>query len=322
MSLRWFVSVFVSFSLLTACTKQEVKPEPIAQPEIKQERPKPPPKKVKKVRPLPAVVILVSETIPAYQQVADELDKLLSGRSTVVYLSTRSKEREQIRVLLKKPQYQQFVAVGLAAAKEAKVLAGREDEVVFCQVFNYQNYNLISSRIKGVGALPGTAMMFATWKQMSPGLNSVGVITGPGLEDVIAVAAGEASKQGITLQHRVVNTDKEMLFEYKQMAPLIQGLWLLPDNRVLSGRMIKEVMAFSVRNSKQVSVFSDDILQLGGLMSITTSAEEIAAKVAQRLREAYRGKGVPGPNLLLLEDGNIQVNTIVAKRYKLNYSDE
>jgi hypothetical protein len=110
-----------------------------------------------------------------------------------------------------------------------------------------------------------------------------------------------------------------MLFEYKQMAPLLQGLWLLPDNRVLSGRIIKEVMSFSVRNSKQVAVFNDDILRLGGFLSVTSRPEEIAAKVAQRLDEAYRGKGVPGPDLLLLQEGDIQVNAIVAKRYNVNH---
>jgi hypothetical protein len=261
------------------------------------------------------VVILVSEPIPAYQQVAEKLEKLLPKRSTILYLPPEAKARKQLTLQLKNPQYQQFVAIGLSAATEARALAGSEDELIFCQVFNYQEHDLVGPRAKGVGALPGTSAMFATWSQMSPALKSVGVITGPGLEEVIAAASSEASSRGIQLLHRVVNTDKEMLFEYKQMAPLVQGLWLLPDNRVLSGRIIKEVMSFSVRNSKQVAVFNDDILRLGGFLSVTSRPEEIAAKVAQRLDEAYRGKGVPGPDLLLLQEGDIQVNAIVARRY-------
>jgi ABC-type uncharacterized transport system substrate-binding protein len=153
---------------------------------------------------------------------------------------------------------------------------------------------------------------------MSPTVKEVGVITGSGLETVIAAARREAAARGIALRHQVVGNDKELLFSYKQMAASVQGLWLLPDNRVLSGRIIKEVMAFSVRNSKQVAVFSDDLLALGGLLSITSRSEEIAAKVVQRLQEAYRGKGVPGPDLLLLEEGDIKINAIVAKRYTSN----
>jgi hypothetical protein len=293
----------------------------VVAPVVKPQPPKVVPKKVTP-RPLPPVVILVSEAIPAYQQVADELVKLLPERSTVLYLSPEVRARTQLTSLLKRAEYQQFVAIGLAAAREAKALAGREDELIFCQVFNYQDYELVGSRAKGVGALPGTAAMYATWSKMSPELKNVGVITGPGLEDVIAAASSVAAGHGIQLQHKVVNTDKEMLFEYKQMASAIQGLWLLPDNRVLSGRIIKEVMSFSVRNSIQVAVFSDDILRLGGLLSVTARSEEIAAKVALRLQEAYRGKGVPGPALLLLEDGDIQVNAAAIKRYNLNYSEK
>jgi ABC-type uncharacterized transport system substrate-binding protein len=316
--------VSVAFSVLSGCTKKEVKPEPVPAPVVVAPVIEniPVRKEVKLRKAPPPVVILVSRDIPAYQQVADELKRLVKKRATVVSLSAGIKAHKQLSALLKKPEYQQFVAIGLTAAKEAKRLAGREDEVVFCQVFNYQDYNLIGSRAKGIGALPGTSEMFITWSRMSPALNRVGVITGPGLENVIAAAANEASKHGIELQHKVVSTDKELLFEYKQMAPRLQGLWLLPDNRVLSGRIIKEVMSFSVRNTKQVAVFSEAILGLGGLLSVTTRPDEIAAKVAQRLREAFKGKGVPGPDMVLLEGGNIEVNRIVAKRYNLKYSEK
>jgi hypothetical protein len=318
MFLHRLIAALIAFSLITACSKEEVRPESAALPVLKKVQPTPPAKKISKPapRPLPPVAILVSEPIPAYQQVADELARLLPGRSTVLYINPGTGSRKQL-TLLKSTEYQQFVAIGLSAAREAKALAGREDELIFCQVFNYQDYDLVGPRAKGVAALPGTRGMFATWSEMSPALKSVGVITGPGLESVIAAASSEAAIHGIQLYHRVVKTDKETLFEYKRMAHLIQGLWLLPDNRVLSGRIIKEVMSFSVRNSKQVAVFSDDILRLGGLLSVTTRAEEIAAKVAQRLQEANKGKGVPGPDLLLLEEGNIQVNAIAARRYNL-----
>lgn len=327
MHLRWLITSLIALALVSGCNRQQAKPEvetpppplPVVTP---QPVPTPSPRKVKKrpAPPPPPLLILVSEALPAYQQVADELVKQFPKRSTVVQLSTRRAERKQITALLKKPGYQQYVAIGLAAAKEARAVVDKEDEVIFCQVFNYQDHQLVGPRYKGVGALPGTATMFARWRELSPTLKSVAVISGPGLEAEIEKAISQAAKHGIALQHEVVNTDKELLFAYKQMATSVQGLWLLPDNRVLSGRTIKELMSFSVRNAKQVAVFSDSILRLGGLLSVTTRPEEIAAKVAQRLRKAHEEKGVPGPVLLLLEDGDIQVNAIVARRYNPEYS--
>jgi hypothetical protein len=267
------------------------------------------------------VVILVSDKIPAYQQVADEVAKRIPNRSSVLYLSPGADARKQRQALYQDSAYQQFVAIGLAAAKEARAKAGKEDEIVFCQVFNYQDFDLVSPRSKGVGALPGSFSMFASWRKLSPTLKQVGVITGPGLEDVINSASLEAARLDIELIHKVVASDKEVLFEYKQMAPGVQGLWLMPDNRVLSGRIIKEMMSYSVRNGKQVVVFNDSLLRLGGLLSLSSSKKEIAEKVVKRLDEAYRGKDVPGPDLLPLEDGDLRINTVVAKRYRLNMSE-
>lgn len=319
MFVRWlFISLIFSI-VLAGCVGQEVKTEietvePV--PEVVQVEPETRPQ-VKKKRRLPPIIILVSEAIPAYQLVADELKKQFPKRSTIVYLSKDLKEREQLISLLKKPHYQQFVAIGLDAAKEAKGLTGREDELIFCQVFNYQNYQLVGPAAKGVESLPGTADMFARWSAMSPALKSVVVITGSGMEDYITAATQVAAKSGIELSHRVVSTDKELLFVYKQVAPGVQGLWLLPDNRVLSGRTIRELMTFSVRNAKQVVVFNESLLRLGGLMSVTTRPEEIARKVAQRLRAAVEVKGVPGPDLLPLDDAEIKVNKVAARRYNI-----
>ncbi len=320
------LSLLLFAMLFAGCSKPVVKPPPAPvtpKPVVIEEKAKPelPPPPLEQKAPPPPVVILVSEAIPAYQQVAEELEKLLAGRATVIYLSKALQDRKQMAVQLKKPLYQQFVAIGLEAAREAKGLAGKEDQLVFCQVFNYQDYSLIAPRAKGVGALPGSAEMFASWSAMSPGLKSVGVITGPGLDEVIATAAEVAGRHGIELRHKTVATDKELLFEYKQMAPSVQGLWLLPDNRVLSGRTIKELMTFSVRNAKQVVVFSDSLLRLGGVMSVTTRPQEIAAKVVGRLQAAAPGSEMPGPDLLLLEGGELQINRVAARRYNMKLKE-
>jgi hypothetical protein len=326
MYLRPLFSLLLLAILLAGCSKPVVKPQPAPVapvPTVIEEKPQPGPRprQVEKKLAPPPVVILVSEAIPAYQQVADELEKQLSRRATLIYLSKGVQDRREITALLKRPEYQQFVAVGLEAAREAKTLLGEEDLLVFCQVFNYQDYSLTGPRAKGVGALPGTAEMFASWRSMAPGLKSVGVITGPGLKEEIASAAEVAGRYGIELRHKVVATDKELLFEYKQMAPAVQGLWLLPDNRVLSGRTIRELMSFSVRSGKQVVVFSDAILRLGGLMSVTARPAEIAAKVVERLQAASQGSGIPGPDLLLLEGGELQINRIAARRYNLKLKE-
>lgn len=316
--MRWSVLLLFA-ALLFGCTKEEVKPEIKVESPPPVVAPKPQAAPAVKAKPLPPVTILVSEAIPAYQQVADELMRRLSKRAQVITLDKEERSSAERIGALRRDEYQQFVAIGIDAAQQVKQLAGAEDEVIFCQIFNYQDYDLVGPRSKGVAAWPGTAVLFSRWSKMSPGLKRVGVFTAPGLEVIIEAATREARKYGITLVHRVVDSDKELLFQYKQLAPSLQGLWLLPDNRVLSGRTIKELMSFSIRNRLQVAVFSEVLLRLGGLISITTSEKEIAEKVVGRLQAALNSDGVPGADLMLLQQGIVTVNPVIAKRYNLNY---
>jgi hypothetical protein len=123
------------------------------------------------------VEILISEDIPAYKEVADELVKLLGTRGTISML-TASK--------LNTNEHRQFVSIGLNAAIASKYLKNRQ--LVFCQVYNYQDYALVSSKHKGVSMLPSLPQIFNTWRVLSPQTTNIGVISGPGMEDVIALA--------------------------------------------------------------------------------------------------------------------------------------
>jgi len=65
---------------------------------------------------------------------------------------------------------------------------------------------------------------------------------------------GTSSGQGyqIRLDHVEAGSDKETLYAYKTTLAEIQGLWLVPDNRVLSPRCDRDIMAHSVKEGKQV----------------------------------------------------------------------
>ncbi len=46
---------------------------------------------------------------------------------------------------------------------------------------------------------------------------------------------------------------------------------MVPDNRVLSLNVIRDIMAHSVKEGKDVAVFTQELLSLGGLISAETS---------------------------------------------------
>lgn len=257
----------------------------------------------------PRVAILVSQPIPPYTEVANRLKQRLGERATVYNIQE-----------VENGSYHagegalQLVSIGLDAARITEHLHHQQ---IFCQVFNYAGSGLTGPHSKGVSMLPGFNRTFSAWKELSPTLRNVAVISGPGQGTLIKQAKEAAAGDEIVLHYRMVKNDKEYQYVYKQLANEVEGYWLIPDNRVLSVETLRDVMNFSVRNGKQVMVFSEELLALGGLLSVSSSYDDIVDKVMLRLQQAEAHDVVPGPELLPLDDAVVKINKYMAQRLNL-----
>jgi hypothetical protein len=65
----------------------------------------------------------------------------------------------------------------------------------------------------------------------------------------------------------------------------IDGFWLIPDNRVLSNRVLSEVLNESRRHNVLVAVPNDAMLPMGGAISMSTVASDIAARIFEVVRD-------------------------------------
>lgn len=305
LGMRWYVIVILPFLSLLGCAQppQSEVPAPESKPVV----PVHAPRKAQ----APQVVILTSEDIPAYSGVANALSKLLGKRGSVQYLSTSQLENIKTIANLKNEENIQIVSIGLNAAIAAKNLTNKQ--VIFCQVYNYQDYALLTPKHKGVSMLPSFNKTFSTWRTLSSSPIDIGVISGPGFDEVIQTAQTAAKARGFILHHETVNSDKEYQYTFKKMSKNVQGYWLLPDNRVLSEHILRDIMTYSVRNSKQVVVFSTELLKLGGLFSIQSDHKDIAQQVLERLEQAQFKDTIPGPDIVYLEKLEPRINSVMAK---------
>lgn len=269
-------------------------------------RPAPPP------APVPGIVILMSDRSPAFTGVQREIEKRYTQRIENHYLGENEGANSAVQKRVQSSDIRQVVAIGLPAARVARGLAGKH--VVFCQVFNYEDTDMVTSWMKGVAATPPANDQFRAWKLLSPRLKKVGVITGRNLRGLMDDARTAARENGLELVHVEVRSDKETLYAYKQLAPKIQGLWLVPDNRVLSREIIRDVMAYSVKEGKQVAVFSHQLLALGGLLSAESSYADIAEQV---LLEMNGGRNDTSSPVRPLTTATIRINSVMAGRLGL-----
>ncbi len=306
--MRWWCMALL-LSVLGCAGQPVPAPEPAPAPVSV---PEPPPVPAPAPQPiaLPRVAIVVSADIPAYTDIASRLEHSLGKRAARYPLDSHTREA------LQQSGADQMVAIGLEAALLAQSMP-RGRDVVFCQVFNYMDHGLLGAGSRGVGMLPSYDKTFATWRVLAPELRQVAVFTGPGLETLLSPAVAAAERHGINLVHRSISSDKEFLYQYKRMSARLDGLWLLPDNRVLSRNTIQELMSFSLRNGKQVAVFSEQLLRIGGLFSATSDPDEVAAKVLQSLADSHVSGTSDSSGLLFLEQAELHVNPVIAQRLGL-----
>jgi len=229
------------------------------------ERPARKPKTTKREVRVEANILLSSE-IPAYREVADELLKMIGPQRARIYLLNDNP----------------VVAIGLPAALAAKSLESKS--IVFCQVLSYQEPRLIGPHIRGVRMTPSLSAQLSAWKTISHPTDRVGMITGRGLQDLVAATNQVARDLDIEFVHKTVDSDKEFLYVFKRLAPEIDGLWLIPDSRILSHRVIREVMSYSVKHRIQVLAFHSQLLPLGALLSATCLPVDVAAQVVTTIK--------------------------------------
>ncbi len=260
------------------------------------------------------LILLLSGNQPAYSQVASEIRRRHQG-PVEIHVLGGARSPSAVRVDVQGSGIRKVVAIGEEAARLARVL--RDKHVVFCQILTYEELGLVTPWMKGVAVLPPADRQLRTWKTISPGTRRVGLVTGPNLRHFVAEARIAARAHGILLQHIVVRDDREFLYAYKRLLANVDGMWLIPDHRVLSSRAIHDALASSVKSGKQVLVFHRDLLELGGLLSAETDPADVAEQVLARLNSITNKDAIPGAPVLALKRARLQVNGVLVGRYGL-----
>lgn len=273
----------------------------------------PPANKLASPQPL-NVAIIISRDIEKHHQLSDEIGRLITfneGTFTPFYLYQQG--AAEVILQIKHTHYQQVVAIGLDAAKAAKML--QQIPVVFCQIYNYQDYNLVAPHFKGVSLIPAVDQQFKAWKETMPALKRVGVIVGDGKQAFIEDATQKAAAHGITLISRTVNNDKAMWEAFRRLLPQVEGFWLLPDNRILSRRTLRNMVGYSIKHTTPLFTVNGLLLEAGAMLSATQVDSDIAEKVVTRLLASIPDNTIPGADITPLEWAHISFNRTIIKQF-------
>jgi ABC-type uncharacterized transport system substrate-binding protein len=303
----------------TAPVEAPPPPEPV----VVEPEPAPPPPPVEAPvapapRPKPRTAILVSDDIPEYMRIAEDIRQRDTEHMTVYNLDGLPANAERTLAELGATA-DRVIAIGLLAATVGR----RADKpMVFCQVYNYQDYDLLSPTSKGVQLLPPFGLQLEAWKSLAPQLRRIGIVTGPSQEALVAEIQHVVDRAGLTLTVANVQSDQEALLAFKGMTQAIDGFWLLPDNRILSPEVVREIMSYGAKHRKQVVVFANSLLGLGALMSVTSDEHDVADRVLARFANMSENGQLRGPDMQQLTKIHTDVNQDVANYLELDVPDQ
>ena len=254
---------------------------------------------------LPSVAIVMTNNSPAYADVAVELAERLENYHVYDLGDDRQPPISVLR-RINDSDSGVVVAIGLRAAQSSVAMS--DIPVVFSQVFNHHEHELLNENSRGVAAIPPLDAQIAAWKKIDPTMVRIGVIIGEGHDDLIEQAHRAAEKHDIELRVQITRSDQETLYFFRRMVRDIDGFWLFPDNRILSGRVLEEMLADANRQQVPVTVQSDTMLDIGATLSISTVAADIARTIVKVIREIQSGKLDSIPPITQLSEIRVETN--------------
>lgn len=252
------------------------------------------------------LLIVLSDSSPVYGHLAEKL-RLRSGlKTTILSLDAPQTGELSLTNQLKSTQGP-IIAVGIEAAKFLVPYA-RKHDVIFALVFNHRELGLLEQGMIGVSMLPPPGQVLRLFKAISPQVTNLSLPIKPDLSDYATLARIEANKLGLTLDTPEVGNDKELLLLTRKLDPATRGLWLLPDNRVISKENLQQIMAVSVKSGRQLVVFSPTLFPLGGLLSAEFETDATVTTILEVALTPYDLRRKARGHLVQPRAGRLTIN--------------
>jgi ABC-type uncharacterized transport system substrate-binding protein len=300
------ISLVLSLYAVTGCARRVPAPPPppiASKPNVTQ--------------PVVREAAILYSSASGYVEIASQLKSLLPAEAyrvtSVDVLDPNS--RRTLDTLRRRPAIF-TVAIGLPAARFARdELKG---PVLFAEVFNYKELMVTGRPVRGVAAMPPLELQLQDWKKLDPKVRRVGLIVSQSHSDLIPQAELAAKAAAVTIRPEVSGSDRETLYLFKRLAPQIDGLWLMPDDRIISPAVLRELLEYAVSHRVRVCVFSDALLDWGAFMSVSSTSTDTARTLRRVLETMMAGRASAVPPITPTSELVVRINTQVARRLGLS----
>ena len=244
----------------------------------------------------------------------------LGDRGEIFRVGNSGASAREISSRLSRNKYSAVVVLDSGAVPVARKLQDRR--IYFGQSFDYQLADQMGEQFRGVSIVPDAEPVFRILHSLDNRPKTIGIIAGASLQPMIKLFEQRARKFGYQIVFRQVRNDREFLYQAKRAAKDVDIYWLLPDNRVLSGIVIKQFMRWAVKESKPVVSFTPSLLKLGALLSVNVDNDSVADNIRQLLATDLQGKGKNRPEMRYVKDITVRISRLSAERLGIDIPED
>ena len=276
----------------------------------------------------PWIAVLLSDSEKAYEEPLRSFTDSVAMEVRVFNLQGDIRKDPGLKDRLFAEQPALIFALGAKAAFVAKLWTQDRQEVpvLFAMVINWQKYGLLEGQnnMAGISSEVNPGNQFLNLSLFAPKIRRIGVIYSPtNSSEIVAQARKAVQMLGIQLVERPIEHRQDFRRTYRQLAPSIDGLWILNDpvtftvdnmswleNRCLADRLV------CIGQSRNLA-------EMGLLLSVRPDVSNIGVQAASMATNILKRSQSPASIGVMEPLGtNLYVNSKTAQRIGIELSDK
>ncbi len=275
----------------------------------------------------PRVILIKSDRVwQEYEETARVIATTLRNSELApeveeTFLETDPERAQPFWRSLNQKQPDLLVTVGTPASRSALQYAGNTPLIFTLVLDNPAASDANSSPSRtgdGITLLVPVREQLQMIRQALPEARRVGLLHSRSSAAIYKAAAGQAEEQGLRLEQRMVNGERDVPAALRSLLPLVDVVWMPPDNLVYDSRIIRFILLECFQNSVPIVAAGREVAEAGTPLALGVDYADIGRQTAEMALRRLSGRGgqvsdIQPPRRVLL-----YINDLVASSLGLN----
>ena len=234
-----------------------------------------------------AAVVLISDSIPEYQETAQAFADSYQGQVQIFHLEGNKAKAMKITQDLASDPPPAIFAIG---AKAAYISIQQLPYIpcVYAMVHDPVKYGVYGDKVTGISGQPSAEVTLAQVRVFLPKVKKIGVfITDASAVEGPSDASQVAEGMGYELDFIRLNSNTELRKAMSTIHNKVDAIWLMPDSTFITPDNFHTLIMMANRNRLPVLTNSELLTQAGALFSVTPDRFGVGQQAATLIYEIY-----------------------------------